>query len=121
MSRRPWKLAVPIALAAVYLPTLVPFAAGELTDCGHCVANYLRLLPIVPGWMIGAGLAHAFAGHPSSTMWLYVAGGAITLALVVGLLLAARRLHRRDLIALCVIVMPLVGVQAHWLGAALRA
>jgi len=112
MNRRPWKVALPITLAALYVPTLVPFVSGPLTGCEHCVRTYLGLLPLVPGFFAG----NAFV--PDHTL---VGAGAVTLLLFAGLLFFARRLSRNDLLAACCIAAPLVGVQSHLLGILLRA
>lgn len=41
------------ALAVVYVPSLLPFVAGPLRECDHCVATYAKLLPLVPGAFAG--------------------------------------------------------------------
>ena len=115
-SRRPWPVAAGLALAFVYAPTLTPFVAGPLTSCEHCVSTYLRLLPIVPGFLPGA----AIAGR-GGDVGFYVASGAVTALLLVAMLLTARRLAGRDAFAAGAVLALLIGVQSHFLGIALRA
>ncbi len=48
-----WPRPLVSSLAAIYLGQLVPFVAGPLTECAHCVGNYLKLFPLVPGVILG--------------------------------------------------------------------
>ncbi|MCB1232764.1 MAG: hypothetical protein KDN19_21145 [Verrucomicrobiae bacterium] len=57
-SRRWWVRPLASAAAAIYLGQLAPFFAGPLTECGHCVANYLKFYVIVPGLISGQWLMH---------------------------------------------------------------
>lgn len=45
---RPSRAAL-LAAAAVYLAQLAPFAIGPLTECGHCVRQFLKLYAVLPG------------------------------------------------------------------------
>ena len=114
MPRR-WPKALLLAAAAVYLPTLVPFVAGPLTGCGHCVATYLTLLPIVPGIVAGA-LVPAKGGLVSCLL-----AGALTAALLVAATALARRLPARDLTAAFAVLTPLIGVESFLFAVMLRA
>ena len=55
-SPRWWLRPLGNSLAAIYLGQLVPFAAGPLTECGHCVVNYLKFYLLVPGVILGEWL-----------------------------------------------------------------
>ena len=35
--------------AVVYAPQLTAFVFGPLTECSHCVVNYLKYFPVMPG------------------------------------------------------------------------
>jgi phosphotransferase system glucose/maltose/N-acetylglucosamine-specific IIC component len=50
----PRSRALLLVMSALWLPTLLPFVVGPLTECGHCIRNYLCLLPVMPG--IGVAL-----------------------------------------------------------------
>lgn len=99
------------AAAALWLPALLPFVFGPLTECTHCVQEYLQLLAVEPGFL--------------AAMWcrngpgLHTVGGLATLlllALVATLIGVAGR--RWWLVAIPVAV--LAGVQALGLGYLLR-
>ena len=59
MTRRPrsparrWSHALGTAAAAVYLPQLVPLAATDLLDHGHCLGIYARYFPVLIGFLPG--------------------------------------------------------------------
>lgn len=42
------------AALALWLPGLLPFVFGPLTECAHCVRNYLAILPVLPGFLAAA-------------------------------------------------------------------
>lgn len=44
-----WSRAALLTAAAAYLAQLAPFILGPLTECDHCVAQYLRLYAVLPG------------------------------------------------------------------------
>jgi hypothetical protein len=75
------------AAAALWLPTSLPFLFGPLRECGHCVRNYLGLLPVMPAFVAAAWSAD----HP----WLFYGVGAaatlLLLALVATLIHVAGR------------------------------
>lgn len=50
-----------VAIGALWLPSLLPFAIGPLTECGHCIRNYLQLIPVMPG-IVAAMLVQGFGG-----------------------------------------------------------
>ena len=112
--RRRWPIALLLAALAVYLPTAVPFVVGPLTECDHCVSTYLGLLPVVPGVIAAAAV------HPADVLALALAGAA-TLALLAGCTACARRLRGRDLAAVFVVLMPLIGLESYTLAVLLRA
>ena len=48
--------AIPVALEALawlYLPQLLPFFAGPLMECEHCIRLFLQLFLVLPGALIG--------------------------------------------------------------------
>ncbi len=57
MARWWWRPLVTSA-AAIYLGQLVPFVAGPLTECAHCVGNYLKYYFVVPGIILGQWLMY---------------------------------------------------------------
>ena len=111
---RSWTKSILIALVTVYLPIAVPFAVGPLTECSHCVANYLRMSPIVPGCAIGLRF-------PGFGLLFYLVTGATTLALLAGCLTMARRLPIRALLMTQLLVMLLLTLEALALAVLLRA
>lgn len=50
------------ATATLWLPWLAAFVASPLTECGHCVRNYVMLLPVFPGLAAGMWLGASVAG-----------------------------------------------------------
>ena len=42
----------------VYLPQLLPFVLGPLTECSDCVRTYMRWFAVLPG-VLAAGAARA--------------------------------------------------------------
>jgi len=99
------------AAATLWLPALLPFVFGPLTECGHCVQNYLKLLPVQPGFLAAAWCRN--------DPWFHAVGGLATLlllALVATLIGIAGR--RWWLVAIPVAV--LAGVQALGIGYLLR-
>lgn len=100
------------AAATLWLPAALPFAFSPLAECGHCVGNYLRLLPVLPGvWS-------ALWCQNSMTLFYAVAGTTtlLLLALVATLFGVAGR--RWPWVA--VPVAALAAAQAIGLGYALR-
>jgi hypothetical protein len=56
-----------VALGALWLPTLLPLAMGPLTECGHCIRNYVLLMPIMPG-IVAAMLVQGVGGIVMSAL-----------------------------------------------------
>ena len=56
MKSKPWILAV----AVVYVPLLLPFLVGPLTECDHCVASYARSSPLLPAFWADHALMEFF-------------------------------------------------------------
>lgn len=69
---RPVRAAVPDAALAIYLPQVLPFLVGPLTECSHCIGTYLKLFAILPG-----GLPGILIGGGGPVTWLI--GGVTTL------------------------------------------
>ncbi|MGC6489562.1 MAG: hypothetical protein ACON4Z_18090 [Planctomycetota bacterium] len=115
MTRRPWTAAAALALAAVYLPTLLPLVVGPLRHSAGSVASYLRVAPILPGFAPGALVSQA-TGAP-----VPVAAAVFTALILAGMLLVARRRHLDDALAVAAVLGLLVGVESFFLGVALRA
>ena len=53
----PWRPALLAALGLMWLPHLLPFVLGPLTECGHCVRTYLQYFAVLPGFLAGASLS----------------------------------------------------------------
>lgn len=90
---RPWRLAVPLAAASVYLPQLVPLATTDLLshpDC--CLAQYQRLFPVLGGLAPGVSVRIASnVGEPGEEVVLWIVMILVTAMLLLG---AAVALHR---------------------------
>ena len=112
---RSWPKSALLALLTLYLPLVVPFAVGPLTECDHCVSSYLAWAPIVPG------VAMSFVLLGIMSQLFFVAAGAVTLALLVCCVFTARRLSTRSLLVVHVPLMVLVGLEACAFAALLRA
>jgi len=110
----PWRAALGHAAASLWLPVLLPVVTGMLRDCGHCLGNYLRSLPMVPGV-----LAAVLCGLDGA--WFFAVGGAVTLLLFGVLLLLLRELPRRLGWVAQGIVAVLVLFEAVGFAMALRA
>jgi hypothetical protein len=111
---RSWSKSILLALATLYLPLVVPFAIGPLTECDHCVSSYLKLTPFVPGIALGFALG-------TMSRLFFVVAGAASLALLTGCTFTARRLPVRSLLVVHVPLMLLVGLEACAFAAILRA
>ena len=126
-----WVKPLSLTLLFVYGAQAVPFFVGPLTECDHCVGNYLKLFPIIPGMLAGHSLvdlirdmvpgAKTFLSN-SDTIRFYLPA-TLTLAAIVAVSTFATYLLRRRwwqwvwLIALgC-----LSGFNALFLSALLRA
>lgn len=113
----PPRRALAVAAAALWLPALLAFVFGPLTECGHCVRTYATLLPVFPGLLGAFPLCGAL--ELGRAPWLWVVAGLLSLALLAGLARAARRARRRDV--LVPLAALLAAVQALALSHALRA
>lgn len=64
-------------LTALYGGQLVPFVVGPLTDCDHCVGNYLKFFVFLPGAVIGPWLGDLLrdtipgGGNGNGDWWRY--------------------------------------------------
>jgi len=77
------------AAAALWLPPLLSFAVGPLTECSHCVAQYWRFYAVVPGFWPGFTVGMAFGDSDS---WVALAVmAATTLVLLVAVTWALQR------------------------------
>jgi len=112
------RLAALGTVLALWLPPLLPFCAGPLRECDHCVALYARLYALVPGAWGGylVGLALGDSDHALAL----VAMGALTAALA-GLLFWRLRRGGRGARWLLAAVALLSGAQAMGLANVLRA
>ena len=119
-ARPPLRLpaALGIAAVALWLPPIVPFLGGPLRECSHCVANYLELYPLVPGFWPGFTVGLAFGDADSLLSRAVMA--ATTLVLLVAVVWALRRGWIFGVIA-CVLAAGMSAVSAGILGVALRA
>ena len=109
--------ATAVATAALWLPPLVSFAAGPLTECSHCVESYLRFYAVIPGFWPGFTVGMAFGDADS---WIaVVVMAATTLVLLVAAVWALRR--GRALGALAVVFCAAMSGASGWvLGHMLR-
>jgi hypothetical protein len=97
-----------------WLPALLPVGLGLLQGCDHCLSNYWRSLPIVPG-VIGPVLLHLDGA------WFFVVGGALALALCSLLALLLRELPPGVAWVPRVVVAGVVALQGIGFAMALRA
>jgi hypothetical protein len=49
-----WKRALGSAALVVYVPQFAALVVGPLSECQHCLGNFMMLFPIVPGMLAGA-------------------------------------------------------------------
>ena len=83
---RPWREAVWRGLAAVYTVQPVAFLTSPLGECDHCIAQFWRLFPALPGLVTGL----LFDQRASSAPFKAMAGATIVLVLTLSIG-AARR------------------------------
>ena len=81
--------AMAAAVAALWLPPALPFFAGPLTECSHCVETYLKMYAVLPGVWPGLTVGMAF-GDADSWLALGVMA-ATTLVLLVAVVWALGR------------------------------
>jgi hypothetical protein len=92
---RSWPRAIAWAAAAVYVPQLLPLAATDLLEHGHCLGLYARIFPILVGLAPGFSARMAMdLGEPWEEVVLFAVAGLVTLAVVGGAALALRRWRR---------------------------
>ncbi len=113
------RVALAWALAALYLPTLVPFAVGPLPECGHCVRTYVRLPSLFPGAPLGF-LAGRFRPSPDSDGVFGLAAAVAAVALLAACTELAHRLGQRAFFVLAPAVAA-VGATALGFSYTLRA
>lgn len=88
-NRRWWWRPLGQSAAALYLGQLAPFVAGPLTECAHCVGNYLKFFPLIPGILLGHSVM-GFLGDWIPALeklayhdfWRFVVPGALSLAVI---------------------------------------
>lgn len=107
-----WPRAAGLAALTAWLPGVVPFAVGPLTECSHCVATYFRVWPVQPGMLA----AVVIGGNAA----FWVVGGAGTAAVLLVLTMVARWAGPGRW-ALLGAAMILLGFQALGLSHLLRA
>lgn len=107
-----WRAPLGRAALALWLPALLPFAVGPLSECGHCVGVYLRLVPVLPGFFAAAWVRNEMVAFYALA---FVATLAVLAACALLIALAGRRWP-----AVAVPVALLAGAQAIGLGHALR-
>lgn len=106
-----------LAFAVVYLPQLVPLMVGPLRECDHCVENYAKLFPLIPG-----AFAALLTGRISGELGVEsaIAAGIVAVALlfVAYLCMRAESPTRQITSAL---IMILLALQAAGVASMLRA
>lgn len=70
---RPLRQVVPESLAWLYLPQTLPFFAGPLMECDHCVRAFLSLFAFLPGAIPGILLGDGWWIYPISAGLTFVA------------------------------------------------
>lgn len=109
-----WIRAALLTAVATYLAQLAPFIFGPLTECDHCVAQYLRLYAVLPGvvpaMLLGLENGAFFAAAALGTLSV--------IAAVTGLL---RILPRAGRILTLVVAAGTLGTWAVAFSHALRA
>ena len=126
--RRWWVSPLGWTLAAIYGGQLAPFFAGPLTECDHCVGNYLRFFPMVPGIVVGHWLAEFLrdtipgAKALSSDLFRFLVPGVLVcLAVLVTTLFLTAKIRGRWRWAWLILLAALSAFNALAFSAALRA
>lgn len=93
---RPWRIAIPLSAAAVYLPQLVPLATTDLLSHPNgCLAQYERLFPVLVGLAPGISVRIASnVGEPGEEVVLWIVMILVTAALLLGTAVALHRWRR---------------------------
>ncbi|MFK7738851.1 MAG: hypothetical protein AB8H80_00910 [Planctomycetota bacterium] len=110
-ARRPWWRAILFGLLALYGPTLLPLVAGPLTESASSTATYLRLLPVLPGALVGLFARNQF----------FFVSGLLTAMLGTMTIAGARRLRGRDLFAAYILLIVLIATASYTMSLAMRA
>ena len=82
---RPWREAVWRGLAAVYAVQPLAFLTSPLGECDHCIAQFWRLFPVLPGLASGVLLGQRTSSVPFQVM------AGLTIVLVLALSIGAAR------------------------------
>lgn len=111
---RSWTRAASLAALTIWSPCLVPFVAGPLRECGHCVGTYAACLPIVPGVIVP--VLWDFQGA-----WFFFGGAALfTLGLLGVLALVLREVPRPWSLAVQAVVALAIAAEAYGFASLLR-
>lgn len=114
LQQRPWRRALGLAALTLWVPALVPYWIGPLTESSHSIEAYTLLLPLVPGVIV-----------PTVMRLDGVAWGAVgvlaTLLMLGGLTLVLRRLSYPGSSIVQTITILLVSVEAFGFSMLLRA
>ena len=94
-----------LAALTLWVPALLPYWIGPLSECDHCIETYSMCLPLVPAAIVPTLL------YLDDAVWVVVAAVAV-LAMLGGLTLALRRLRPPWSAALQTAVILLVGLEA---------
>ena len=110
---RSWPRAAGLTAATLWLPCLVPFVAGPLGECRHCIATYAACLPMVPG-VLAPVLIDA------QSAWFFVFGGVVTLAMGAVVAVVLREMPWPWSLGVQVVVAVLIGCEALGFASLLR-
>lgn len=110
---RSWKLAAVLAALTSWGPCLVPFVAGPLHECSHCVHTYAVCLPIVPGVIVPV-LCNL------DDAWFFVAGALVALAVFSTLTFVLRELPRPWSLGVQAIAALAIGAEAYGFASLVR-
>ena len=115
-------------LGALYAGQLVPFLFGPLTECDHCVGNYLRFFVVVPGIVVGHWFSNFLRDvlpggkNLDSDLWRFFVPGVLTyLAMVFSMTLLTAKCAGKWRWAWLAVVTALSAANALIFAAALRS
>lgn len=108
-----------LAGICLYLPTAIPFATVPLSTSSSATAAYLEFVPVLPGLFLSSLTIGTLTASPALPH--YAAAAAVTALLGFAAFAAARRLAGRDVFAVHLVLMALIGLQSHMLAAGVRA
>lgn len=81
--RRWWVRPLGLSAGAIYAGQLAPFLFGPLTECTHCVLNYLKFFPMIPGFLLGDLVMRWLpVSLPENDFFRFVIPGVLILALI---------------------------------------